>query len=131
MAAYTSMDVTYAGFDSTGSLTVTNGKAAFELTAYTVQAIASLNFPIINIYGGLGYGSGSSSLKMTGNYVGTYTAGGITETETLTPPNLEFDSSGFQTTVGARISLGFFKIFGSYTLQEYNTIAAGIAFSIR
>jgi len=131
MAAYTSMDVTYAGFDSTGDLTVKNGKAAFELTAYTVQAIASLNFPFINIYGGLGYGKGSSSFTMTGDYTGTYTSGAISETSTLTPPNLEFDSSGFQTTVGARISLGFFKIFGSYTLQEYNTIAAGIAISIR
>ncbi|WP_394420657.1 DUF6588 family protein [Tenacibaculum mesophilum] len=28
-------------------------------------------------------------------------------------------------------SLVFFKIFGSYTLQEYNSVNAGIAFSFR
>lgn len=132
LAAYTTMDVNYGGFDSSGGdLTVQNGLAAFELTAYTVQAIASLNFPFINIYGGLGYGKGNSSFKMTGTYQGTYSSGGVTETESLTPPNLEFESSGFKSTVGARISLGFFKIFADYTLQEYNTLSAGIAISIR
>ncbi len=29
------------------------------------------------------------------------------------------------------LSLGFFKIFADYTLQEYNTLSAGIALSIR
>ena len=55
-----------------------------------------------------------------------------TITETVADPlNLSFDASGFKTTLGARISLGFFKIFGSYTLQEYNILNAGIAFSFR
>jgi hypothetical protein len=34
-------------------------------------------------------------------------------------------------TIGARLSLGFFKIYGSYALQEYNTANLGIAFSLR
>jgi hypothetical protein len=58
--------------------------------------------------------------------------GGGTVTETVVDPlNLDFNASGFKTTVGARLSLGFFKIFGSYTLQEYNTVNAGIALSFR
>lgn len=55
-----------------------------------------------------------------------------TVTETVVDPlNLDFNANGFKTTVGARLSLGFFKIFGSYTLQEYNTVNAGIALSFR
>jgi len=44
---------------------------------------------------------------------------------------LDFDASGVRATVGTRLSLGFFKIFADYTIQEYNTLAAGIAFSFR
>lgn len=136
LATYTSMDVNYAFADvNSGNFQMVNAAAGFELRSYTAQAIASLNFPFINIYGGLGYSSGTSKFKMTGSYTGefTYTEAGQTYTyeESLTPPNMEFDASGFSTTIGARLSLGFFKIFGSYTLQEYNTVSAGIAISIR
>ena len=137
LAAYTSMDVSY-GFPNSNAgdaLQVSNGLAAFELRAYTAQAIASLNFPFINIYGGFGYSSGKSTLKMTGSYSGTYdyTVGGVPQKETinLTPPNMEFEASGVKTTIGARISLWFLKIFADYTIQEYNTVSAGVAISIR
>ena len=136
LASYTSMDVNYGFADvNSGNFQILNANAAFELRSFTAQAIASLNFPFINIYGGLGYSGGTSKFKMTGTYKGefSYTEGGQTYTheENLTPPDLEFDARGFSTTIGARLSLGFFKIFGSYTLQEYNAINAGIAISIR
>ena len=136
LAAYTTMDVTYGIADQNSEeLEINNALTAFDLSAFNFQAIASLNFPIINVYGGIGYNSGSSNLKMTGTYEGTYTyrEAGISHTEKipLTPPDLKFDVSSFRTTIGARLSLGFFKIFGSYTLQEYNAINAGIAISIR
>lgn len=127
LAAYTTMNVDY-NIESDGNISVQNGLAEFKLNAYTVQAIASLNFPIINIYGGFGYGSGSSTLKMLGDYSLTY--GPLTRTIS-NPLTSDFDASGFRTTAGLRLSLGFFKIFGSYTLQEYNTANLGIAFSIR
>ena len=136
LAAYTKMNVTYGIEDvNSGDLTINNGGAEFDLKAFTVQAIASLNFPIINLYGGFGYNSGSSSLSMKGTYQGNYNYSingqQYTETIALSTPDLSFNASGLSTTVGARLSLGFFKIFGSYTLQEYNTLNAGIAISIR
>lgn len=134
LAAYTTMDVNYAmnGNEIPGN----NQNAAFELNSYTVQAIASLNFPIINFYGGLGYSSGKSTLKMLGTYELEYNTGqpapNDTITETVTDPlDLGFNTNGFRATIGTRLSLGFFKIFADYTLQEYNTISGGIAFSIR
>ncbi len=136
LAAYTSMDVNYGFADvNSGNFQMANASADFELRSYTAQAIASLNFPFINFYGGIGYSGGTSKFKMTGTYKGefTYSEGGQTYTyeETLTPPNMEFDAGGLKTTIGARFSLWFLKIFADYTIQEYNTVSAGIALSIR
>ncbi len=132
LAAYTSMKVDYT-IDGNG-IPGQNQHAAFKLNSFTAQAIGSLNFPIINVYGGIGYSGGSSTLNMLGTYNLEYTpvVSGPTVTEIVTDPiNLDFKASGFKTTLGVRLSLGFFKIFGDYTIQEYNTINAGIAFSFR
>lgn len=126
LGAYTNMNVDYA-FD--GNISGDNQRGEFKLNSYTVQAIGSLNFQIINIYGGVGYSGGSSNLKMLGEYELDYISG--TQIVLNDPVDLDFDASGFRTTIGARLSLGFFKIFADYTLQEYNTISAGIALSFR
>ena len=132
LAAFTSMTVDY-DIQNDSSIGGSGQKAEFKLNSYTIEAVASLNFPFINIFGGFGYNSGSSELNMLGTYDLDYdVVGGGTVTETVTDPlQLDFDAKGFKSTIGARISLGFFKIFGSYTLQEYNTINAGIALSFR
>ena len=134
LAAYTTMDVNYEINGNT--FPGQNQHATFKLNSFTAQAIASLNFPIINIYGGIGFASGKSDLDLLGTYDLEYETGqpapNDTVTETVTDPlNLDFKASGLRTTLGARISLGFFKIFADYTLQEYNTLSAGIAFSFR
>ncbi|TGV01203.1 DUF6588 family protein [Flavivirga rizhaonensis] len=130
LAAYTSMDVNYAIDQSTFS--GQNQNAEFKLNSFTAQAIASLNFPIINVYGGVGYTGGSSTLKMLGTYQLEYTAGSNSITEEIVDPiDLDFDTSGLRGTLGVRLSLGFFKLFADYTLQEYNTLSAGMAFSFR
>ena len=134
LAAYTSMDVNYS-MDGT-NIPGNNQNAEFKLKAYTAQAIASLNFPIINFYGGIGYSAGTSTLKILGTYELEYETGqpspNDTITETVTDPiGLDFETNGFRATIGTRLSLGFFKLFADYTFQEYNTLSGGIAFSIR
>jgi len=135
LGAYTNMNVNY-DIQNDSSIQGTNQEAEFTLNAYTVQAIASLNFPVINIYGGLGYNGGNSTLKLKGTYELEYStsnpAPNDTKTKIVTNPlSLDFNASGFRTTLGARLSLGPIKIFGDYTLQEYNTVTGGIAFSFR
>lgn len=127
LGAYTNMDVNYT-MDGT-NIPGNNQRAEFKLNSYTIQAIASLNFPIINFYGGFGYSGGKSTLKMLGTYNLDYD-GGLSVALT-DPVDLDFDAGGFGATLGARLSLGFFKIYGSYTLQEYKNLSVGIAFSFR
>ncbi|WP_299009296.1 DUF6588 family protein [uncultured Tenacibaculum sp.] len=134
LAAYTNMNVDYTIGDVNGDIEATNAITEFNLNSYTVQAIASLNFPVINIYGGIGYNGGNTSLDMRGDsFYANYSTPLGTERENLgtNPLSLSSSSGSFNTTLGARLSLGFFKIFGSYTLQEYNSVNAGIAFSFR
>lgn len=133
LGAFTTMNVTSIIDDPSGNdINITNGLAELKLNSYTIQAIASLNFPIINVYGGFGYVSGNSTLKLGGRYELQYSDGLVNYTRTLNDPlNLNYDVSGMRATLGARLSLGFFKVFGSYTLQEFNTANLGVAFSFR
>jgi hypothetical protein len=135
LASFTSMNVDY-DIQADSSIDGSNQRAEFDLNSYTIEAIASLDFPVISIFGGFGYNSGNSDLKVLGTYELEYETGqpapNDTVTETVVDPlSLGFDASGFKATLGTRLNLGFFKIFGSYSLQEFNTLNAGIAFSFR
>ncbi|SDX38341.1 hypothetical protein SAMN05444411_10551 [Lutibacter oricola] len=130
---FTKMDATYLIGDING-LQGSNQEATFELTTYTAQAIASLDFPVITLYGGIGYEKGTSTLKLNGTYELDYTIEGTntTITESVTDPiNMDFDTDGISAKIGARLNIGFFKIFGDYSIKNYNTATAGIAFSFR
>jgi len=140
LAAFTNMDVTYFIEDvsTIDNVSVSNGTAEFKLNTWTVQAIGSLDFKIITFYGSVGYNNGSSSVKLKGDYNLTYdiqdSGGNVlgTVNESVTNPiNLNFDANGVRATIGTRLNLAFFKIFADYTIQEYNTATAGIAFSFR
>jgi hypothetical protein len=132
-AGYTSMD-TYYDLNAIPDLPGANQEAIFNLKAYTVQALASLDFPVVTLYGGIGFENGTSELKMKGTYELSYTLEGTNTTvsETITNPiNMKFNIDGVRATAGVRLNLAFFKIFADYTMHEYNTISTGIAFSFR
>lgn len=140
LAAFTNMDVTYNIEDenATDNVAVNNGLAEFKMNTWTVQAIGSLDFKIVTLYGSLGYNNGKTTAKMKGDYTLSYniedSAGTVvgTVSETISNPiNLDFEANGVRATLGTRLNLGFFKIFADYTVQEYNTASAGIAFSFR
>ncbi|MGS2764233.1 DUF6588 family protein [Sinomicrobium sp. M5D2P9] len=133
LAAFSNMSVdynieegdTYAGMDQ---------KAEFKLGTYTIQGLASLDFPFLSLYGSLGYSGGTSKLNVLGSYDVDYeVAGGVyTHTQTFTDPiALKYSVGSMRAGLGARINLAFFKIFAEYTLQEYNMLTGGISFSFR
>jgi len=140
LGAYTSatIDYTIQNGDLSNQVTVSNGLAQFKLKTWTVQALASLDFKIVTIYGGLGYNGGTSNFDIKGEYSLTYDIQDSgqnnlsTLEETITDPvKLAFKTSGARATIGTRLNLAFFKIFADYTLQEYNTATLGFAFSFR
>ena len=133
LGTYSNMALNY---DIESNNTASGQRAEFKLNTYGFDVIASLNFPIINIFGGVGFGSGSINTNLLGTYVLDYNtnlaAPNDIVSRTLTDPlSLSSNVSGVRANAGLRLSLGFFKLFGSYTLQEYNTLNVGIAFSFR
>ena len=138
--AYTSANIEYAivNGDLTDQLSVTNGLAQFKLKTWTAQALGSLDFKIVTIYGGIGYYGGTTNFDLKGDYSLSYNIQDLDQNnlsvldETITDPvNLDFKSRGTRTTIGVRLNLAFFKIFADYTLQEYNTATLGFALSFR
>lgn len=112
-----------------------NQQIAFDVNAYTIQALASVDLPVISVFGGVGYSSGTSNLKALGDYNLVYNVEGIEDTNVSRsisdPLDLSYDASGMMGVVGLRMNLLFLKIFANYTLQEYNTLTAGISFNFR
>lgn len=138
LGGFTNLKVNYAIEEDPGipDITVNNGAASFKTTAWTLQALASLDLKIITFYAGIGYNAGKTEVDLKGDYHLVYniedengTVLGAVEETVTDPISLRFKVSGMNGTIGTRLNLGFFKIFASYTVQEYNTINGGIAFS--
>tara|TARA_B100001769_G_scaffold118_1_gene82 strand:+ start:365 stop:1411 length:1047 start_codon:yes stop_codon:yes gene_type:complete len=140
LGAYSKASIEYSIDNSnlSSGISAANGLAAFTINTWTVQALGSLDFKILTFYGGVGYNSGTANFDVNGDYTLTYDVEDsngnsiATVTENISNPiNLDFNSNGIRATLGTRLNLSFFKIFADYTMQEYNTVSAGIAFSLR
>ena len=141
LGAFTNMSVTYDmdDQDASDNVQVINGEAEYKMNTWTVQALASLDFKFLTIYGSAGYNSGKTTAKMKGDYILTYdiedengNPAGLPEDVNITDPvNLDFEANGMRATLGMRLNLSIFKIFADYTFQNYNTATVGIAFSVR
>lgn len=130
VGAFTTMNVDY-DIQAESTIDGSNQAAEFKLNSYTVQGVASLDFPIVTVYGGLGFTGGKSELNVLGTYEYA-TNGSATNNGTITNPiMLSYNPSSVRASLGARLNLAFFKIFADYTIQEYSNVSAGIAFSFR
>jgi hypothetical protein len=95
--------------------------------------LASLDVLVVNFYGGFGLSGGTSSFKMLGQYDLEYqTQSNIPVTRSLKDPiDMDFNASGFQTTLGAKFKFLIFSAFVDFTFQEYNTLSAGMSVNFR
>lgn len=140
LVAYGYTKVTYQIDDDEAldDVTVVNGEGLFKLNTLSVQAIGSVDLKIVDFFASVGYGRGGSRLELNGDYTLTYqledangnNLGQLSETIT-DPLQFKTEVDSFRLGAGMRVNLSIFKLFASYTLQEYSTISAGIAISVR
>ncbi len=140
LVAYSNTKVTYTidDEDNLDDVSVVNGEGLFALNTLSFQAIGSVNLAILEFYASAGYGRGGSRLELNGDYTLTYDledGNGIPlgqVNETITNP-LQFKANvnSPRFGLGMRVNLAIFKLFASYTIQEYNTFSTGIAVSVR
>ena len=131
LAAMSKASFEYDLSDSDFGGNSTNRKMTFEADTFTIQALASIDLPIISAFAGLGYNAGDSQFNVSGDYSIDYGITGIGPRILKDPISIASDASGVMGIVGARLNLLFLKIFANYTIQEYNTLTAGISFNFR
>ncbi len=133
LGAYTISTTKYTPQDNTIGV---NQETTIKINAYTIQLVANANLKIINFYAGLGYVGGDASTQVKGTY--TYTIQdnlGVptgSSVNIVDPIDIDYKlDKGLKATLGARLNIAWFKIFADYSIQDYNTLNAGIAFSFR
>jgi len=132
LVAQTSLNASYL-FDPAVEANILD----LKIKAQTFQLLGSLDFPFVSAFGALGISRGNADFDLLGDYELSYTEtlpGGIELpfTTTLSDPlSLDYKTSSFLATIGARLNLAFFKVYGQYSFQEYNTFSIGTSFSFR
>ena len=124
LAAFSKMNVEYELNSANPDQMV-----AYDISTFTLQALASLDFPIISLVGGFGYGKGDVNFDMLGDYTISLADG--TSKSLNNPISFENSYTGTNAMIGVRANLAFIKLFANYTLQEFNTLNAGVSFSFR
>ncbi|MCB0495358.1 MAG: hypothetical protein KDC79_04440 [Cyclobacteriaceae bacterium] len=113
-----------------GTIDGSDQMAEFGVKTFNYQLVASAKASVITGFIGIGYDNFKTNLAMKGTY--DFEVPGTGQTSQLeNPVDLDAKGGGFRATVGARLKIAILTLHGSYTLQGYNTINAGIGFSFR
>lgn len=127
LIAYTHLDGSY-DFTDTNIVDGEDQRFENDTNTFLFQVIGSTKMPVFNVYGGLGYLTGTSTTDLKGTY---RVQSGVVTSETLIDPfSVENKVSGIRGTLGAKLSLAFFRMNIDYTLAEYSGISFGLHFGI-
>lgn len=129
---YTKINASYDLTNSDFNKGTNDQVSEYRVRALTIQGLISKDLIAkklfeFTVYGAVGFNDTSSELEMLGTYE-------LDESvDTLVDPiGLSFSSAGLRGTAGLRMKLlAFLTIHTDYTLQEYNTLTAGVGINIR
>ncbi len=137
LAGYSKIDANFKPtFDAGSSVQSNNSIAGYTISAFTLQGIASVKFSLLELYTSIGYSTGKSDIKLTGDYTITYNTGfpPPNDKSTVTqkdPISLQYKASGITNTWGIRLNITVLKVYADYTFAKYNTVGLGIALAVR
>ncbi|MEM9326930.1 MAG: DUF6588 family protein [Bacteroidota bacterium] len=95
-----------------------------RISGMTAQAMISKEISVLTLYGGIGFSTSISSLKVKGTFE--------TEDEDFVDPiDFNYTSMGPRINAGFRVKLFIFTLHAEYALQQYSTVTAGFGFSYR
>lgn len=111
-----------------------NQRIEAKFSGINAEAIISKKFLVFTPFLSLGYNTSKTDAGLKGNYpfvTGVGLLGQKTYTTFTDPVNInQTDISGFRTNLGFQLNLAFFRIYGSYSMAEYNSFNGGIGFGL-
>jgi len=117
-------------------------KAELETNAFTGNLLVGKTFPVLSLWGGVGFQSSNVSVTTPGAFPVIVPNEEFQQNPTSNKPftvarvddPIDFDIDGVNTVhgiAGLRIRLAIFAISASYTLSNYNVAKVGVGFSFR
>ena len=110
------------------------------VTAMNIGVIASLNLPVVTLYGGLGYSKTHTGIELLGNYPlptinlarslteAVYEDAGVLKGF----PSMEIENfSGVRANIGLRLKFAVITLHADYTKAQYNVFSTGLGVSFR
>lgn len=113
---------------------ISGASAEMEVSATTIQLMASKKLAIFTPYVGIGYNITSSSVNVKGEYRFKDPVPLNSEPDQVIndPVSLNFNGgSSPRITIGGQLKLLVLTLHADYTIQKYNTFTAGIGISVR
>jgi hypothetical protein len=110
-----------------------NQRIEAQFSGINTEVIVSKRLLVFTPFVSLGYNTAKTDAGLKGNYPIVTGADllGPTYTVFTDPVNIkQTDISGFRTNLGFQLNLAFFRIYGSYTMSEYNAFNAGVGFGL-
>ncbi|MFQ5627807.1 MAG: DUF6588 family protein [bacterium] len=111
-----------------------------EANSFTANLIISKSFPLLTLFGSVGYETSSMDLKLKGTYPITAIEDNIASPnfgqkairDLVDPINISIDgANALRGSAGLRLKLLFLAIHGSYTFADYPVATAGLSFDLR
>lgn len=111
-----------------------NQRIEAKFSGINAEAIISKRFLVFTPFLSLGYHQAKTEGGIKGNFpiiTGITPLGQKTYTNYSNPVNIkQSDINGFRTNIGFQLNLAFFRIYGSYSMAEYNSFNGGIGFGL-
>jgi hypothetical protein len=127
LAAYNSVSGSASLVNTTGVIS-NDGNLSYKLNSWVAQAVISKKISVLTGYVGVGYGSVSSNIDITGSFaIPTSTV----PFSIKDPLSLGLSNSGAKLTAGLRLKFGPIYFSGDYTLQKYNALTVGFGVAVR
>jgi hypothetical protein len=132
--------------DQTGIPNMWDGqKMHLNVSNFTANVIASIDVPVISVYGGIGISSSKTDMSLLGNYPIPSNYDFVTNKGIVNISNAPMMKDPIQMHIGSndgsltkprlsaglKIKLGPVQIHGDYTYAYYSILSAGIGISIR
>ena len=118
----------------TQSNNFSNQRVEAQFSGINTEFIVSKRILLFTPFISLGYNTAKTDVGMKGNYPiidGVTPFGQRTYTVFTDPINIkQTDINGFRTNIGFQLNLAFFRIYGSYSMAEYNSFNGGLGFGL-